>query len=174
MIFDRFFPDMYVRSVYELPIDELKKRSIKVLVFDIDNTLAPFDVAKPDDDIVELLKFLKKQGFKLSILSNNNKKRIEIFNENLGTLAVYKAGKPGIKKLRAVMKRFDALPEETAMIGDHAFTHVWCGIRAGALSILTSPICKRDQLITKVKRGMERFVMGFYFRREGIKPFKIN
>lgn len=172
MIFDRFFPDMYIRSVYELPLEELKNKGIKLLVFDIDNTLVPFDVEKPDDKLLKLFVFLKNQGFKVAILSNNNKARIELFNEELGAIAIYNAGKPGIKKISYVMKKLNIKNNETAMIGDQAFTDVWCGNRAGAYSILTAPICNRDQLITKVKRGMERFVMGFYFRREGIKPFQ--
>ncbi len=172
MILDRFFPDMYIRSVYELPLEELKNKGIKLLVFDIDNTLVPFDIEKPDDKLIKLFKFLKNQGFKVAILSNNNKGRIELFNEDLGAIAIYKAGKPGIKKISKVMAKLNVKNNETAMIGDQAFTDVWCGNRAGAYSILTAPICNRDQLITKVKRGMESFVMGFYFRREGIKPFK--
>lgn len=174
MFLDRFFPDMYVKSVYEIPFDDLRKKDIRLLVFDIDNTLAPFDVAEPDGELEEFFKKLKKDGFKIAILSNNNRERIELFNKKLGALAVYKAGKPGVKKLRSVMKRFSVTEKQTAMVGDQAFTDVWCGNRAGAFSILTAPVCNRDQLITKVKRGLERFIMGFYFRREGIEPFKID
>ena len=36
-----FFPDIYVKSVFELPLEDLKKLGIRGLVFDIDNTVAP-------------------------------------------------------------------------------------------------------------------------------------
>lgn len=32
---------------------------------------------------------------------------------------------------------------------------------------MTAPICNRDQLITKVKRGAERQVMKVYFKKYG-------
>ena len=49
MILERFFPDLYIQSIYDLPLAELKEMGIRGLVFDIDNTVAPFDVADPDD-----------------------------------------------------------------------------------------------------------------------------
>lgn len=66
-LLERFFPDIYVKSVFELPLEDLKKLGIRGLVFDIDNTVAPFDVAEPDEEIVELFAFLRKEGFKLML-----------------------------------------------------------------------------------------------------------
>ena len=103
-LLERFFPDIYVKSVFELPLEDLKKLGIRGLVFDIDNTVAPFDVAEPDEEIVELFAFLRKEGFKLCILSNNTKERVQLFNRRLGALAIHKAGKPGIKKLNRAME----------------------------------------------------------------------
>ena len=148
-LLERFFPDIYVKSVFELPLEDLKKLGIRGLVFDIDNTVAPFDVAEPDEEIVELFAFLRKEGFKLCILSNNTKERVQLFNRRLGALAIHKGGKPGIKKLNRAMEI------------------MWCGHRGGLLCIMTAPICNRDQLITKVKRGAERQVMKVYFKKYG-------
>ncbi|WP_162266451.1 YqeG family HAD IIIA-type phosphatase [Anaerotignum neopropionicum] len=165
MILERFFPDIYVKSVYELPLEELKARGIKGLVFDIDNTVAPFDIAEPENDLIELFLFLKKQGFRLCILSNNNQERVKLFNKNLKTLAVHKAGKPGVRKLRLALEKLELSAKNTAMIGDQIFTDMWCGHRAGLTCILTAPICNRDQLVTKVKRGLEKQVLKVYFKR---------
>ncbi len=167
MILERFFPDIYVKSVYELPLEELKAKGIKGLVFDIDNTVAPFDIAEPENDLIELFLFLRKQGFRLCILSNNNKTRVRLFAKNLKTLAVHKAGKPGVKKLKHALEKLELSAENTAMVGDQIFTDMWCGHRAGLTCILTAPICKRDQLVTKVKRGLEKQVLKVYFKRNG-------
>lgn len=164
MILERFFPDLYIRSVYELPLEELKARGIRGLVFDIDNTIAPFDLAEPEENLIELFQFLKGQGFRIAILSNNNKKRVGLFNETLGVFAVHKAGKPGTRKLKKAINLMRLTPEKTAMIGDQVFTDMWCGHRAGAYCIMTAPVCDRDQFVTKIKRGMERQVMKVYFR----------
>lgn len=170
MILDRFFPDLYIQSIYELPLTELKEMGIRGLVFDIDNTIAPFDVPEPDQKLIDFFHDLKKQGFRLMILSNNNKERVHLFNQNLPALAVHKAGKPGIKKLHHALSLLHLAPSEAAMIGDQVFTDMWCGHRGGLYSIMTAPICNRDQLITKVKRGAERQVMKIYFKRNGLMP----
>ncbi len=164
-ILDKLFPDVYIRSVYELPLEELKVRGIRGLIFDIDNTVAPYDMAEPDESIVELFQYLKKQGFRLCILSNNNRERVQLFNRQLHTLAIHRAGKPGIGKLKKAMARMGTDKATTAMVGDQVFTDMWCGHRAGLFCIMTAPICNRDQLITKVKRGLERQVMKLYFMK---------
>ena len=157
-LLERFFPDIYVKSVFELPLEDLKKLGIRGLVFDIDNTVAPFDVAEPDEEIVELFAFLRKEGFKLCILSNNTKERVQLFNRRLGALAIHKGGKPGIKKLNRAMKIMGTTPKTTAMVGDQVFTDMWCGHRGGLLCIMTAPICNR---------GAERQVMKVYFKKYG-------
>lgn len=166
MIWERFFPDLYLKSVYELPLDALKERGIRGLVFDIDNTIAPFDVAEPDEELIALFDFLREQGFRLCILSNNNKKRVQLFNRKLRALAIHKGGKPGTRGIRVAMKKLSLKPQETAMIGDQVFTDMWCGHRAGAYCIMTAPICDRDQFVTKIKRGLERKVMNIYWRKQ--------
>lgn len=116
---------------------------------------------------MELFAFLRKEGFKLCILSNNTKERVQLFNRRLGALAIHKGGKPGIKKLNRAMEIMGTTPKTTAMVGDQVFTDMWCGHRGGLLCIMTAPICNRDQLITKVKRGAERQVMKVYFKKYG-------
>lgn len=171
-LLNRFFPNIYIKSIYDLPLEDLKRNSIDTLVFDIDNTICPYDIAEPDDNILDLFLNFKKLGFKICILSNNNRKRIKLFNKNLKVYAVYKAGKPGIKKLKMILKKMNSKVENSAMIGDQIFTDIWCGNRANMYTILTEPICNRDQLITKVKRGLEKRCLNVYFRRNGIEKFK--
>lgn len=169
MILERFFPDLYIKSVYELPLEELQKKGIKALVFDIDNTIAPFDVAEPDDALVDFFAKLKQMGFRVCILSNNNKERVQLFNRNLKILAVHKAGKPGTKKVKRALEKLHISPQNAAIVGDQVFTDMWCGHQAGMYCIMTAPICERDQFVTKIKRGLERCVMQVYFKRNGIK-----
>ncbi len=169
MILERFFPDLYISSVYELPLEQLQAMGIRGLVFDIDNTIAPFDVADPDEELIAYFAKLREMGFRLVILSNNNKERVSRFNAPLKTLAVYKAGKPGYKKMHLALAKLGLDPSEAALVGDQVFTDMWCGHRGGLYSIMTAPICNRDQLVTKVKRGLERQVMKVYFRRNGLK-----
>ena len=163
------YPDIYIKSIYELPLDYLKERGIKVIAFDIDNTLTPFNIAEPDDKTVAFIERLKAMGFKVCLLSNNNKHRITVYNKRLNVYAIYKAGKPGAKKLLALIKRLGCTADETALVGDQVFTDVLCAHNGRVLGILTKPICKQDQFVTKIKRGAEKCVLKMYFKKEGIK-----
>ena len=163
---NRLYPDIYIESIEYLPIEELKKRGIKALVFDIDNTIAPYDVAEPDEWALNILENLKREGFKICLLSNNKENRIKIFNRRIGAYAYWRAGKPGIKVLKEAMDNMDCDNTTTAMVGDQVFTDVWCGHNAKMLTVMTKPICGRDQLVTKIKRPLEKAVMWFYFRRK--------
>jgi len=53
----QLFPKDYIRSIFDLNIMELKKNKIRGLIFDIDNTLVPFDVAHPNQKLIRF--FLK-------------------------------------------------------------------------------------------------------------------
>ena len=59
---EKLFPDIYIENIFLLPTDKFKKMGIRALVFDIDNTVAPFDQAEADDDILKFWKNLKKTG----------------------------------------------------------------------------------------------------------------
>ncbi len=163
-----FFPDIYIKSIFELPLEYFKSKKIKALFFDIDNTIAPFDIAEPDCKTVNFFKELKKEGFIVCLFSNNNKKRVEFFNRNLGVFTIHKAGKPGIKKLKQAMIKFGVNKNNAAIIGDQVFTDMYCAHRAGILAVYTMPICKRDQIVTKVKRGAENIVLNIYKKKKNI------
>ncbi len=113
MILERFFPDLYIQSIYDLPLAELKEMGIRGLVFDIDNTVAPFDVADPDEKLIDFFAQMQDMGFRLCILSNNNKERVHRFNKPLKALAIHKAGKPNPRKMKQALKRLGLVPQES-------------------------------------------------------------
>lgn len=62
MIVERFYPDEYVDSTYGIDFEKLRKRGIRGLLFDIDNTLVPH--GKPaTKESVELFQRLHELGF---------------------------------------------------------------------------------------------------------------
>ena len=83
-MFDKFVPDIYEKSIYTIDYKKLKKRGIKCLIFDLDNTIAPTNLKKPNKKIKDLFEELKDMKFKIIIMSNEIKKRIEPFKDILG------------------------------------------------------------------------------------------
>lgn len=153
------YPDIYTKSIHTVPYNKLLNKGITALIFDIDNTLVPFDIPHAPEVIVSFLRGLEAQGFKICLLSNNNQQRVELFNEGLSYPAIHKAGKPRLAGINLAIELLDASPDQTAIIGDQIFTDVWCGNRKGITTILTRPVATRDEFTVKLKRGIERVVV---------------
>ena len=67
------YPKAYFKSVKEINVDFLKQNNIKALILDVDNTLIDFEKKMPEGTR-EWAKELKRNGIKLQIVSNTNKK----------------------------------------------------------------------------------------------------
>lgn len=158
----RFFPGKYLTSIFELNIDELMKQGIKGIIFDIDNTLVPYDVAEPTDKIIALFEEIKRKGLQITLVSNNKEDRVIKFNEKLKVFAIHKAKKPRTINLKRAMELMQLQSEQVAIVGDQVFTDVYGGNRAGITTILVNPVSEKDEWITKVKRGLEKKILRRY------------
>ena len=152
-------PDLYLNTVYELDTSALKAIGIKFIIVDIDNTLVSWDTKVPDEKVTELVCKLVAEGFKICILSNNTKKRVEEFNKGLNLPAIHKAVKPSKIAFRRAMKLMDSSVENTAVIGDQLFTDVLGGNRLGLFTVLVSPISNKEFIWTRFVRILEKFVL---------------
>ncbi|MCL2564983.1 MAG: YqeG family HAD IIIA-type phosphatase [Defluviitaleaceae bacterium] len=164
---ERFFPDEYVDSINHIDYDDLLKKGIKNLIFDIDNTIEPYDIPKPSSKNMDLLSRLKGMGFAVLLVSNNSKSRVDKFNEELKLPAKFRARKPFRKAVREVMREAQAMTDNTVFIGDQVFTDIWCARRLGIYAILVKPIATRDEFSVRLKRGIERKIIDKYLRTRG-------
>ncbi|MEG0013652.1 MAG: YqeG family HAD IIIA-type phosphatase [Cellulosilyticaceae bacterium] len=158
----RFFPEKYLASIFELNIDELIEEGVKGIIFDIDNTLVPYDEAEPNEKIIALFERIKSKGLQITLASNNTEDRVVKFNERLKVFAIHKSKKPSTQGLRKAMQLMNLAPEEVAIVGDQVFTDVFGGNRAKIKTILVSPISEKDEWITKIKRGLEKKILKRY------------
>ena len=95
---DIFRPDIYKRSIYDINYEDLKRRGIKCILFDLDNTLAPMEVEIPDKKLLEFFLYLEDLGFKPIILSNASKKRVAPFKERCNVASSCNSSMPFKKK----------------------------------------------------------------------------
>jgi HAD superfamily phosphatase (TIGR01668 family) len=165
-MWQKFFPDYYYESVFEIPYKELKQKNIKALIFDIDNTLAPYHVRRPPAKSANLLTRLQKMGFKVCLLSNNSRRRMDVFNENLRLPAFHLGLKPLPGKAKQVLRQIDVEPINAAIIGDQVFSDVWCGKRLKLTTILVKPIEKKDVITVRIKRALEKYVVASYLKKK--------
>ena len=158
----KLYPKLYLSSIFELDLVALIEEGIKGMIFDIDNTLVPYDVAEPTPEIVELFNQLKNEGFKICLMSNNVEDRVMRFNKNLKVFAIHKSAKPRTKNFKRALELMNLSKEEVAIVGDQIFTDVYGGNRTGVKTILVKPVSEKDEWITKIKRGIEQRVIRHY------------
>lgn len=162
---DKFIPDMYQKSIYTIDYEKLLKSGIKCLLFDLDNTVAPVSVPVPDAKIKNLFAELKDLGFKVIIVSNSGKSRVEPFKDYLNVDAAHSARKPFKKKYIRIMKIYGYKDVEIAAIGDQLCTDILGANRMGITSILINPISNIDLFSTKFFRYIEKKIFKYFFKK---------
>lgn len=162
---ERFYPDMFVNSIYDINDSILNQNHIKGVILDIDNTLVKSSDKTASADVIQWINNLKNQGFKVSIVSNARKKRVETFNAELGLISVYKALKPRKTGFLKAIELMGIKPEQTAIIGDQIFTDIYGGKKINAFTILVKPIAFREFFLIKFKRLAEMYILWSYRNR---------
>lgn len=155
---DIFIPDIYQKSIYTINYKKLKKNGIKCLLFDLDNTVAPYKVGEPDAKVKELFARLG-EDFKVIIISNNSKNRLRPFKEKLNVDVAFNSRKPFKKKYKKILELYKFDINEVACIGDQILTDILGANRMGFTSILVNRIAKYETIFTKINRFFEGFIL---------------
>ena len=114
---------------------------IQLLLCDLDYTLAPKSVPRPDETLRAWLADCQTAGITVMILSNNrSSRRVETFCRDLGISYVGHAGKPRVRGYRVAMEQTGIPAEHTAMLGDKLLTDVLGARRSGVLALMVEPL----------------------------------
>ncbi|MGM0874346.1 MAG: YqeG family HAD IIIA-type phosphatase [Bacillota bacterium] len=154
-----FLPGEYVKSVYHISPKELKESGIKGIITDLDNTLVEWDRPNATPQLLEWFKEVKEQGMDITIVSNNNEKRVKAFSDPLKIPFIYKAKKPMGKAFLKAVQNMNLKKEEVVVIGDQLLTDVLGGNRNGFQTILVVPVASTDGFFTRINRKIERRIM---------------
>ena len=100
-----FRPSIYKKSIYDINYGLLKEKGIKCLIFDLDNTLGLISNKRCPDETRELIDKLKK-NFIIVISSNNTRKRLKPYLEELEICGTSWSMKPSIKSLIYIKTKF--------------------------------------------------------------------
>lgn len=168
-MFDKFVPDKYFKSIYDINYKALKKCGIKCLIFDLANTLVPESEKTPNRKVKDLFEDLRDMGFTLVIMSNSIKKEVAPFKELLCVDSCYLSFKPLKRKYKKVMKVFDLKDNQIACIGDELFYDILGANRMKFTSILVNPISTDDFAVTKISRKLEGLVINHLTKKDLFK-----
>ncbi len=160
-----FQPNGTYRAYFDLTPAFLKERGIRVLLLDIDNTLAPYEQPEPDERLRQWLRDLQEAGITPAFLSNNHGDRVELFNKTLGLSCRYNARKPLAGRAKKLLCSLGGTKETTAFLGDQIFTDICCAHFCGAVAFLVPPIKDKTDAGTRFKRWLERGILRRYYKK---------
>ena len=141
-------PDYSFTGICAVTPEFLRRLGIRLLLLDLDNTMAPYGTLKPTEAIAAWAENMKGNGIELFIITNNRgSKRVDSLASAFGVDYIKGANKPfstGIKKALAQLGR---KPEETALAGDQIYTDILAANSAGVVSIVVEPIKIRNPVL---------------------------
>ncbi len=147
---NNFVPDIYQKSIYHIDYDKLLDDGIKCILFDLDNTCAPYKDKEPNKKLIELFETLKDMGFKLILFSNAPKKRLYPFKKALNVDCLARAHKPFKDSFLKVIKLFNYDFSDICIVGDQLYKDILGGNKVGIKTILVNPMSMDDMFLTKL------------------------
>ena len=168
-MFKLLYPKQHLNSIFELDTAELRRLGIKGIIADMDNTLVPWNDRTVYPRLADWLAGLKKEGFRLCIVSNNTADRGGQLARDLDIPAFWYAVKPRRRAFRKALEELKLSVSDVAVLGDQIFTDVLGGNRMGLYTILVTPISDKEFIWTKLMRQFERLILKYLQRKNLIR-----
>lgn len=155
-------PKIYSKDIFNINYHNLLNKNIDTLFFDIDNTIGDSKEKIPNIKAIELFNQLKKDGFKIFIMSNALKTRATRYGKALNIKAYYFSAKPLKKQYKRIIKENNLVASNIAAIGDQLFTDIKGANKMNITSILVDPISQNESIFTKINRLRENKLIKKY------------
>ena len=167
MLLKKYFsPDDFVEKYELIDVEYMNMHNKKVIISDLDNTLISWDSKKDTKELNRWLKKMKRAGFDIIVVSNNNEERVEEFCKQLNLQYVADAKKPLTHGFKKALSKLNRKPEEAIILGDQVLTDVFGAKSLGVMSVLVKPISKTDAFKTRINRFFEGIIVQNLTRRK--------
>ena len=97
-------PNIYQKDIFSINYENLKKKNVKNLLFDIDNTKVAGNLKSLDNKTIDLFNKLKQENFNIYIITNALKRRAKIFSEILDIKTYHFSMKPSPRNYNKIIK----------------------------------------------------------------------
>ncbi|MEN3014592.1 MAG: YqeG family HAD IIIA-type phosphatase [bacterium] len=159
-------PTLVYESILKIPIEKLKSMKIDTVLIDLDNTLVPWNKRDVPKEIIDYLINLKKNGFKICVVSNALPLRVKKITQELDIPYIAIAAKPSTRPLRKAIKLLNSKIENTVIIGDQIFTDILAGNRLGIKTILVRPLANFELITSKFVRLLEYIILQYIQKKQ--------
>ena len=132
-------PKCIAPALTDITPELLRRRGIKLLMLDFDNTIVPYTTNVPTPEMQTWLQSLNSCGAAVCVVSNSKKPRVVTFCRTYGIACITHAKKPFSRGIRQAL---ETVPHtgRAALAGDQIYTDVLGANCAGVMSILVRPI----------------------------------
>ncbi len=154
-----FKPNIKLNRVTDITLEILKKYNITSLILDVDNTLSTHHGQVLTEGLADWLDLMRKNGIKMTVLSNSKAKRLEPFAKKIGLEYISLGLKPLPFGYLRALKRLKSKRKESAIVGDQIFTDIMGGNLVGIKTVLLTPIKLETSLRFRMKRKLEAFLI---------------
>lgn len=143
-----FIPDVYQKDILMVDYEKWKEQGIKLISFDIDDTIAALGAKEPPRKVIDKFKELKEMGFTVVLLTNNKDSKGKRFSEKLGVDYIAEAKKPYSIGFKAVLYDYEQRYHETlkkyqmAHVGNHIRKDIMGGNVFGITTCLVRRVGK--------------------------------
>jgi uncharacterized protein len=142
-----------IPHVEALPLAQLEAYGIRGLVFDLDNTLIGPSSKQVTPAVLAVLHKLRRQGYRLCVLTNNkNQRYLRQAERQLGLPVIGPAYKPGTRGLNIALQWLQLPASQVVLVGDRPLTDTWAANRAHCPHVLVEPLEKATE------HGLKRFL----------------
>ncbi len=153
-----YIPDVYQKDIYRIDYEKLKAQGIKLISFDIDDTIASLGAGKPSRTVLVLFKDLKRMGFTVVLLTNGRDSKGKGFAKTLGVDYVAEAKKPYSIGFKAVLFDYEERHQERlekaqmAHVGNHLSKDVMGGNIFGITTCLVRRVGKWGKVGAEIEK----------------------
>lgn len=152
-----YIPKIYQKNLYNVDYGKLYEEGYKLILMDLDNTLLGYQEQELSKEKEELVKRIQEIGFKIILITNNHKKRIEKIAKTLNVDFAYSVRKPFGYKLKKLMEKNNFTSSNTICIGDQLVTDIQAGNKLSLYTILIDSIDRKKEIfITRINRRIEK------------------
>lgn len=158
---EKYLPTYVFNSIYDIDFNTLYEKGKRVILFDLDNTIATYNEIEPTNKHIEFRNKLYDIGFKVYIVSNNNGNRISKFTKKfIINDFLLSAKKPFPNKTNEFLEKKKINKNEVIFIGDQILTDIACANKVGIDSILVKSIDRTsEKWYTKINRLREKTIV---------------
>lgn len=133
-VIKKYIPDVYQPSIYAIDYKKLQEKGIKLISFDLDDTLVPKRTGRMPMPLQPHITDLKRMGFKIMLLSNGNEKKVRGFARRLAVDDyIAEAEKPAEETFKEVLEKYKLDGKQMAHVGNSIMKDI-AGAKASGIT----------------------------------------